>query len=282
MTAAPTKPSVDAILDRSEQLAVLPHVVHKVLEITASEETLASNLAQTIAIDPGFSMRLLKVANSAAFGMPRKVTSTQQAIMFLGFKAIRSIALTVGVYEVFIGKSDRESMRRRSWWRQSLDTAVCSRQLAKSGVKVSLDDAYTCGLLHLIGKVLLDRYGSKDYGAVDLLVSKGYSDQISEGYVYGCDHCEVAAGAAERWNLPPSLKGGLRYLTVPEPSDPTGTLRACIIVASKMALMAKGGIDPESVGCPEWALERLQMPGVSMSSLAALGRQAISEAELRI
>ena len=281
MPTATPKPT-DLILDRTDQLAVLPHVVHKVLEITGSEESMSTNLHKVISIDPGFSMRLLKLANSAAFGMPRKVTSTQQAILFLGFKTIRSLALTIGIYELFIGKNDKDSIRRRTWWRQSVDTAICARYLAKSTGLVSTDDSYTCGLLHLMGKVLLDRYGRRDYSAVDLLVANGLTDQMAESRVFGCDHNEVAAAAAERWDLPASLQGGLKYLTVPDRNDPNGTLRACTTVASKMALGAKGGIEAEAVGCPKWALERLKMPDATMSELAAVGRKAISEAELRI
>jgi len=278
-----TVPNIaEAIADRSDQLGVLPHVVYKVLEITASEEGMSTNLSKVIAIDPGFSMKILKMANSAAFGMPRKVTSTDQAVLYLGFKAIRSMALTIGVYEVFVGKSDQESMRRRTWWRHSVDTAVCARFLAKATHAVSVDDAYTCGLLHLIGKVLMDRYASRAYAQVDLLVMKGYTDNSAETHIFGCDHNEVAEAAAERWNLPASLRSGLRYLTVPETGDPNGTLRACTVVASKMALVAKGGIEEEGVGCPSWALERLKMPQATMSQLAALARKAISEAELRI
>src|SRR5579859_3602694 len=118
------------ILARTNEMAVLPHVVHRVLEITASEDAMSHELERAISIDPGFTSRLLVLANSAAFGLPRRVTSIREGILFLGFRTIRSAALTVGLFDLFVGKTDRDSLRRREWWRHSVDTAVCARYLA--------------------------------------------------------------------------------------------------------------------------------------------------------
>ncbi len=273
---------LERILSRTNELAVLPHVVHKVLEITASEDTISNELERTIAIDPGFTSRLLVLANSAAFGLPRRVTSIREAILFLGYRTIRSAALTVGLFDIFVGKTDRDSLRRREWWRHSVDTAVCARFLAKATEKVPLEDAYTSGLLHLIGKMLLDKYGGSDYGDVQKLVEQGIPDNFAEGEVYGLDHSEVAAAAAAKWNLPAALQSGLRYLEPAPPDDPFGALRACTIVSTRMALRAKNGAQREETSCPMWAMERLGLGALSMADLGAQGRRAIAEAELRI
>ena len=272
---------LERVLQRTNELAVLPHVVHRVIELTASEDTMSHELERAIAVDPGFSSRLLVLANSAAFGLPRRVTSIREAILFLGYRTIRSAALTVGIFDIFVGKTDRDSLRRREWWRHSVDTAICARYLAKVTDKVPVEDAYTGGLLHLIGRMLLDKYGGKDYSLVQKLEENGASCAFAEEEIYGVNHSEVASAAAAKWNLPPALQSGLRILETAPPDDPFGALRACTIVASSMAMRAKHGAQCE-VACPAWAMERLGLSGVSMIDLGAQGRRLIAESEMRI
>ncbi|HWD38492.1 MAG TPA: HDOD domain-containing protein [Fimbriimonas sp.] len=267
---------------RTNELAVLPHVVHRVLEITSVDDCVGRDLEKTILIDPGFSSKVLVLANSAAFGLPRRVSSVREAIMFLGYRTVRSVALTVGLFDVFVGKTDQSSMRRREWWRHSVDTAVCGRCIAMSSDQIPLEDAYTSGLLHLIGKSFMDRHGGMEYELVEEMIEGGASDLAAERAVYGCDHCEVAIEAARRWDLPLSLQSGLNYLQPALPNDPFGSLRACTIVATRMASRAKHGATDENAVCPEWALERLGMVGATMAELGAIGRRAIAEAEMRI
>src|SRR3954463_725910 len=140
------------LLEKVDGLAVLPHVVFKVLEVSGSEDAPPMELERAIIVDPGFSSKVLTLANSAFFGLPRRVTSIREAILFLGFRSVRNLAMTVGAYDLFVGKTDKESMRRRGWWRHSLDTAVCCKWLCFYSKRGNADDAYTCGLLHLIGK----------------------------------------------------------------------------------------------------------------------------------
>ena len=125
------------ILRKVNDLAVLPHVVFKVLEISGSSEAPASHMERAIVVDPGFSAKVLSLANSAGMGLPRKVNSIREAIAFLGFRQMRSLAMTVGVFDLFVGKTDKESLRRRAWWRHSIDTAVCCRWLATQSRKAS-------------------------------------------------------------------------------------------------------------------------------------------------
>src|SRR5688572_28471606 len=166
MSAVPASnesPALDKLLARINEMPVLPHVVFKVMEITGGSEFPAVELENAIVADPGFSSKLITLANSAYYGLPRKVTSVKEAIGFLGFKAIRQLAMTVGVFDMFIGKNDKESLRRRSWWRHSVDTAVCARYLATRTRALPADEAYSAGLFHIMGKNLLDRFGEASY-----------------------------------------------------------------------------------------------------------------------
>src|SRR5688572_2309354 len=91
--------ALDQIMSKVDGMAVLPHVVFKVLEITGDCDSPAVEMEKAINIDPGFSTKILTLANSAYFGLPKRVTSIKEALMFLGFKSIRNLAMTVGAFD---------------------------------------------------------------------------------------------------------------------------------------------------------------------------------------
>lgn len=277
-TIAEDNTRLQALLAKIDGLAVLPHVVFKVLEISGSADSPASDMERAIVVDPGFSSKVLVLANSAAFGLPKKVVSIREAVMFLGFRTVRNLAMTIGTFDMFVGKNDRESLRRRGWWRQSVDTAIASRYIAGRTRAVPSDEAYTCGLLHLIGKTLLDRSGAKEYDLVTKLVSLGATDRQAERAVYGCDHIQVSTGAALKWSLPGSLVEGLRYLDPAAPGSTDARLRACTALGSAFASIARGA--PEDTPLPKWALETLNITAIDEFRLATT--TAVTEAQLQI
>lgn len=207
-TSLETKASnqvVEEILSSIGELAAMPQVVYKVIELTASTNTSAQEIENAISIDPGFSSKVLILVNSAFYALPRKVTSIREAATFLGYKTIRQLALTVGVFDMFVGKNDIGSLRRRTWWRHSVDTAVCARSIAQHLTIMNQEDAYSCGLLHDIGKSLMDRYNPELYIDVEKLIEEGYDNITAERQVFGCTHEEVGKAAALNWHLPAIL-----------------------------------------------------------------------------
>lgn len=197
--------AVAAVLGKVSEIAVLPQVVYKIIELTGSTMTAVQDIENAIAIDPGFSSKILMLANSAYYALPRKLTSIREAATFLGFKTIRQLAMTVGVFDMFVGKNDTGSLRRRTWWRHAVDSAMCCQSLAKMIRTVSPDEAYSCGLLHDVGKPLLDRYGNGNYNEVETLESVGCDPLDAEIQVFGCTHVEVGAAAAQLWRFPQAL-----------------------------------------------------------------------------
>ncbi len=196
---------VESIIAQVSDIAAMPQVVYKIIELTGSTMTAAQQIEDAIAVDPGFTSKVLMLANSAHYALPRRVTSIRDAATYMGYKTIRQLALTVGLFDMFVGKTDAGSMRRRSWWRHSVDAAVCARAIAKRMPDVGPDDAYSCGLLHDAGKSLLDRYAEGEYSAVDKMIEEGTNPLEAERAVFGCDHSEVGGVAAEMWNFSPML-----------------------------------------------------------------------------
>jgi HD-like signal output (HDOD) protein len=287
MSALPIADENDALREliaKVDELAVLPHVVFKVLEITGDCDSPAHEMERAITVDPGFSSRVLVLANSAYFGLPKRVTSIKEAIMFLGYKAVRNLAMSVGVFDLFVGKNDAESLRRRAWWRHSVDTAVCCRWLAGKAGKTLPDDSYTCGLLHYIGKTLLDRFGKGDYNAVSEMEKLGVPDYQAEREIFGCDHVEVALAATIKWGFPEVLVAGLQYVTKPEEGQSFPAQRASTALGSAIATIATHGRMSDDVdlliNVPEWALAELGLDPGTIEAIIEGGTSAIAAAQL--
>ncbi len=194
-----------AIIEKIKELAVLPQVVYQVLDLTNDPNATARDLERVISIDQGMSARVLNTVNSAYYGLPRKIASIKDAVVLLGFKTIRNLAMTASVFDLFVGKIDRQNLRRGKWWRHSLDTALCCRLIASQLPGCSPDEAYTAGLLHDIGKPLLDRYGQSPYEEVESLMELGVPELQAEREVFGCDHAELGREVSLHWGFPEKL-----------------------------------------------------------------------------
>ncbi|MCE9557506.1 MAG: HDOD domain-containing protein, partial [Armatimonadetes bacterium] len=240
---------------------------------------------KTIAIDPGFSMKVLKLANSSAYGLPRPVSSIKEAVAFLGTRGIRELAMAAGVFDFFLGKTDSESMRRRSWWRHSLDTAFCARHIARRFPgRLNVDEAYTCSLLHLLGKTVMDRVNSANYATVMEMIGAGKTDLEAEREMFGCTHVEVAMAVTEGWGLPHDLVQGLNYIEAPG-DDILKPVNAAVVAVSH--LMARHVVAGVSVSdqrklyeaYPRWALDLLNLDDLKLQILVLEGEQAIATAQ---
>lgn len=227
----PLPTAVDRVLARTRDISVMPQVVFKIMEMTGREDSNAADLEKAIVVDPGFSARMLTRANSAALALPRKVTSIRDAIAFIGFARVRQLAMTVGVFDLFVGKTDRESLRRRAWWRQSVESAYVGRMVAQSKGTADPEDVYTASLLHLIGKTILCRFDTQVYDQVDKRISEGEDDRMAERVLFGCDHAQVGIGAGVKWGFPDALVSAMDYHTPPQPHDAAAALRAHVAVA---------------------------------------------------
>lgn len=272
--------AVEAILRGVGDLAALPQVVYKIVELTGSTMTAAQEIERTISVDPGFSSKILMLANSAYYALPRKLTSISEAVTMLGFKTVRQLAMTIGVFEVFIGKNDANSLRRRTWWRHSVDTALCAQTIAKMTGMVPYDEAYTCGLLHDIGKPLLDRYAEPPYEEVTVLIEAGMAPVRAEARVYGCDHAMLGGAAAVQWGFPETLCQSIRDHHMTEPERPTPRL-ATTVVANQLAKLIVDGAaseeDSELVeSFPAWALSTLGLDELKLRNALRASKEAVA------
>ncbi len=289
MTTLTAEPfTLEQILADAGEMAALPQVVLRVIELSSDPGASASDLERVIATDPALAARILTLANSAYFGMPRRLSSLREAVVFLGFKSVRTLAMAVTTFAMFMGKSDADALVRRAVWRHSLDTAQCARTLTTllpPSVHESFggEEAFTAGLLHDIGKMALDHSRHDLYMS---LVAQAEREGVRycevEAHLLPLGHGMIGAALAQKWNLPPALCEAIAFHHTPRAAQINPHLTATVSLASEIAhaLTRSPADDPDCLGLCIGAMEvlpLLRLTGESLPSLIAACRLELTK-----
>lgn len=230
--------TLEEVVDSAGELAVLPQVVAKVLELSNDVSSTASDYEKAIGVDPGFTGRLLKLANSAYYGLPRTIGSIREAVVYLGSKTVRSLALAVTGFNLFVGRADRSSLLQRGLWKHAVHTAILARTASENDAitGVGSDEAFSAGLLHDIGKSIMLRSLGKGYAKIlGVAAEKGVPVVEIELQAVGYSHSDIGGELASRWRLPSELAASLKYHHNPEGAQEWSRLAAVVSLANSLA-----------------------------------------------
>jgi len=280
--------TLEQILADAGDLAALPQVVMRVIEISSDSRASAGELERVIATDPVLAAKILTLANSAYFGMPRRLSSLREAVVFLGFKSVRTLATAVTTFAVFMGKSDADALVRRAVWRHSLDTAQCARTLTTllpPSVHESFggEEAFTAGLLHDIGKMALDHSRHDLYVALEAQATQeGARYSEVEARTLPLGHGLIGAALAQQWNLPAPLCEAIAFHHTPRAAQINPRLTATVSLANEIAhaLACEAADAGNRPGLPlnaEEVLPPLRLSGDSLPSLTAACRRDLAK-----
>ncbi len=216
-------------------LPTLPHVVSQVLEKTHDSNTNLADIVKLISADQSLVSTYLRLVNSAFYGFSRRITTLKQAITLLGFRSVRNVVVNAGVVGVFRRRAFNNYYRHRLW-EHALACAVGARIVAGHTGYAAREEAFTAGLLHDIGKVVIDQYAPRDSTAIMRRVETGEEARAAEKEILGVDHTEVGSWVADRWHLPRSLCSVIRDHHDPEKSEGEGDRELLKLVAVGNAL----------------------------------------------
>jgi len=204
----PQPKTVATVLDRPvNELPSLPVVALKLLKLTSDIQSSSLDLARVVETDPALTAKVLRIINSAAYALPRKISSVQQAVVLLGFSTIRTLALEVTLFEQLVPSQHGLAFDRIFFWRHCLSVAALSMAFAESLGHPEPQEVYVAGLLHDIGKIILDVYGRISYR--DFLNNNiSRSDGLlveEERALIGLSHDEVGAFFCSEWDIPQGI-----------------------------------------------------------------------------
>ncbi len=255
------------LFTRISEVSSLPTVARQIIQVADDETTGASDLLKAIETDPAMAARVLRRANSSYYGLRNEVSDLQMAISLLGFREIRNLALTVYVARIFRDSGDFAYYNREALWDHLVGVAAAARLLCQGAHRGRADEAYTAGLLHDIGLILLDQYLRKHFCKVIENLSEDVPTPQLERTIFPFDHAELGAFVIERWNLPPQVVDAVRFHHNPQDYDgPHADLVNLVAVANYLVSRS---------GFPALGVQNVSPPHNSVYQ--ALG---FSEAEL--
>lgn len=197
--------ALDEVLRRIHNLPSLPNVVMELLASIDQEDVNIDELALKIAQDQALTAKTLRLANSSFYGMAHQVTTIQEAIAILGFRTVRSLVTTAALIGVFASSTDN-SFNVAPFWRHAIATAVCARELAPY-LRINPEHAYTAGLLHDIGRLVLVTQFQPNYEATMAYRAQHDCRLLdAEHAVLGVDHAAVGHALTRHWKFPEAMQ----------------------------------------------------------------------------
>ena len=205
-------------------LPSLPTVVTQLINLVGDPATSARDISQLISADQALTAKILKVANSAFYGSPRKIATVQLAIVVLGFETVKNLGLSVAVLKRFHAGKAHPLFDRQQFWEHAIGCGVAARMLVRKRNRKLEGEAFVAGVLHDIGKLILIEYFPDEFGeSLELACDELLTISEAEMKVIGVTHAEIGGWLAEKWNLPESLVQAITYhhnpLAVEEPSE---------------------------------------------------------------
>ncbi len=210
-----------AVLNRDvSHLQLIPSVAFKLLELTSDQDTSIKDLSRVIETEPALAAKVLRIVNSAAFFLPKRTTSIKHAVNILGFSAVRQAALDQLFYNRLIRRKSNQKFNQLFFWQHCMFVASLGKAIAVVLKHPNPDMVYTGGLLHDIGKVILETAGRLSYS--DYLTAFERSDCSlleSEKTFFGLTHADVGMVFSVEWNLPPAITAMIGFHHEPPPPD---------------------------------------------------------------
>jgi HD-like signal output (HDOD) protein len=193
-------------------LPTLPTVFHKVLAALDDDKSSAQTLKDAIIHDQSLSAKVLSVANSAYFSGGKSVDDIADAIVVLGLEMLKSVVLSVSVFKTFPPSEKGAEFDRESFWLHSILAANAGKMIAKAAGYANFEQGFLFGLLHDIGKVVLDHHYHDEYSDVCLDARfNACPIEVSEQKILQITHAQVGQVLGNYWKFPPALLDAILY-----------------------------------------------------------------------
>jgi len=202
-TPANIQQTVEAAIKEISHIATLPEVTMKIIKLVEDPESTAQDLNQVISSDPALGARILKVVNSAFYGLPGQIGSINRAVVLLGLNAVKNIAIAASLSKLFRGGKIAANFDARDLWQHAIACATATKLLAeKSGLGLP-DEAFLAGLIHDIGIMVEIQARRTDFvAALEKAENDNQPLRAAEFACLGATHEQFGAGLCRMWKFP--------------------------------------------------------------------------------
>jgi len=258
---------LEKIIMETVDVPSIPPMASKVLQLVSSDYSSINELESIISQDQSFSTRILKMANSPYYGRGKSIDTISTAIMIIGFNSVKSLVMAASLKDLH----RKAGLFEQQHWEHSLGVSMAAALLAAETKMLMPEDVITGGLIHDVGKIVINNSLPDQYSRV---IGKVYDEKapsiVAEDEILGFNHCNVGGLIARKWKLPRNLEAVIEYHHAeqypPFEDSGYGTLCQIVQVADALCLHLgigmQGGVDFSKIG-----FEQLGMTKTRITSL---------------
>ncbi len=231
------------IVEKIGTLPPLPDTAMKLIGVVNDPRSTVDDIVETIRYDQAITAEVLRLCNSAYFGLSRRITSLNDAMLCLGTVKVLQLVMSVHTTNLLAREQNGYGMDPGVLWKHSVAVALAAAQFAGLLRRANGSLAFTAGLLHDIGKVILNDYVAQEFAVIVRKVKEeGVSFMEAEQQVLGFSHQDIGGQIAERWKLPENMVLSIRHHHLPSDLDPPNDLVDVVHLADCACLMFGLGI----------------------------------------
>lgn len=282
MTPADREAVVAKTIQDVNNIATLPEITLKIIDLVEDPNSTAHDLHSLITNDPALCSRILKVVNSAFYGLPGQIGSINRAIVLLGLNAVKNIAIATSLAKLFRGGSLCPQFSARDLWVHCTAVAAGAKLIADTSHLSLSDEAFLAGLLHDIGIMIEMQTSRTKLIEVFDMAEKGVPFMEAEERIFGANHQDFGRGLCEKWKFP----GSFGYVTgfhhrVGELAAGQRTLTAVIHIADHLAKRHEIGFTADIEGdMPDQAaLQELNLSVEQLNAISDALPESIEQVE---
>ncbi len=207
------------IIKTSKALPPMPEIMEKATAVLSDDNAGYKEVGEILETDQAMATRVLKLANSAYYGLSVPVESVQQASALLGFQTLIELVTVVSTSQM-MGKSLKGyNINSKEMWEHSLLVATAAKKIAEKTHPELVGSAFNAGLIHDSGMIIIDEYIEKNKDTFLSFIENGDPIHSAEKKLLGFNHSEIASEFFKKWKLPPSQTRAIKYHHHPDLSD---------------------------------------------------------------
>lgn len=231
------------VLKKIDELPSLPVVTSEVINLIENPEISAQQVSESISKDQVLTGKILKMVNSAYYGLPRKVATLTEAVTILGMDTLRTLTIGFSAYRTFSYGPGVKGLTTNQVLQHSLACAGAAKAISQRIGYQMAEQAFLAGLLHDIGKMVLVNFLKEEYTQV---IEKTNAEEknlvMAEVEVLGLDHAQLGKMLAEKWNLPDILIAPIANHHKPDRNSEHLLITQIVHLANALAVTAGYGM----------------------------------------
>jgi len=260
---------IKRIMAQVKSFPGMPATAAKLLRILEDADSTAAQIEAVLRYDAGLTANILKLTNSAYFGIPSKVSSVKQAIMLLGWKRLLQLVMTMCMSTVMKKPVAGYDLSQGDLWRHSLAVSVAAEAVVKALKIPDAEEVFTAALLHDVGKLVLGGFVKDELVQINSMVAKDIPFEVAEYIVIGADHAEIGASILKKWDFPENLVNAVNWHHNPETCENHCILSDIVHIANSIGLRIGFGREPSEIQVEPSTLvtDRLGLEAVDLEVL---------------